>query len=894
MVCRVKTLILSVLCCGWASFATAAPPQGAAPLVRFYNHQLNEHVYSLQSGEQTEWRKDPRFKEHLAIGLVSTQLVPGTVPFQRAIRKSDARHFYAIATPSTSPDSGGPTEFLIDDTNFQAFVWTEPGDGRIPIYANTWPDKTDTFLDPDQSQIDKLTADTLAKLKVKRLGTTPNPLFYLYPASLSSVSVQAVAQERFLDDLRESGSSSSYGTLGINGSTGFPDFDVQRVRLKSAPQPLTHSLSFTPFGTTSGASQQRVAYVSYNLKGAYMTFSGTVALNFPTMADGMNHAKAEGWNGQSGSPITFRVVGDRRVLWESLPMQAHGEFQEYEIDIAGINQLRLEVTCSGSERFGWSFWGNPRLTTMPGSQNDALMLEETASVSPASRSAGVPARVLADTIEDAERSVVRIEAESDRGQVLGSGFLVQPGLIMTNAHVLAGATSARVVFPDDQIFRVEGSLLVDADRDIAIVKLSSPAALDLPVLPLSLTVPRKGEQVVALGSPLGLSFTATSGVVSAVRSGEEIAQESGKRRAGTWIQIDAALSSGNSGGPIINDAGAVVAMSTLASISGQNLNFGISSADMLLALESAGTRQLSQLSSIKGNAPRTAPRQSPGQAGSIGRVEIPQEAFTEYVTRGRDEFETIKQDLSRELQRVRSTMRDMRGGESLIPNQLARAGIDVVRNIKPKKKSDTTWYFRSESIKNSIIADMDKRAKELANLSTQLADGLSPTALLSVLSEYGPRVDTRSNHSIGFLNGAIILKVLNGQDLLVAYNDMPYLVSRETTVGLWSGHELPQLPVFVNGTLTGEGLDGSSTTLTLLQSVSTDEIKTALATLSDQEKVDNELRTWRDRSGKFAIEATLDRVEKQNVMLRKKDGSTLSVPVSKLSEEDQKFLAERK
>lgn len=282
---------------------------------------------------------------------------------------------------------------------------------------------------------------------------------------------------------------------------------------------------------------------------------------------------------------------------------------------------------------------------------------------------------MADRIEQAEKSVVRIETQTDDGKVLGSGFLVQPGIVMTNVHVLSGARTATVILSNDQMFRIEGTLFTDPARDIAIAKLSSPAAMELPSLKLSSAVPRKGDQVVALGSPLGLSFTATSGVVSAVRAASEISKEVGRDLAGTWIQIDAALSSGNSGGPIINSEGQVVAMSTLASQTAQNLNFGISAADIQQTLELADARTVTQLSDIAKVANGSGPKRGDGFGQK--QVSISDSAVLAYIERGLTEASDLKQDLARELSSLRG-----------LPRKYETARTDVVYEVLPNKKGE--------------------------------------------------------------------------------------------------------------------------------------------------------------------------------------------------------------
>src|SRR5690606_502952 len=102
-------------------------------------------------------------------------------------------------------------------------------------------------------------------------------------------------------------------------------------------------------------------------------------------------------------------------------------------------------------------------------------------------------------------------------------------------------------------------------------------------LKIATTLPKKGETTIAFGSPLGLSFTASNGIVSAVRLEDELRNEAlGLNLNVTWIQTTSPISPGNSGGPLMNDRGEVIGINTLivgAAHAGQNLNFAVSSLD---------------------------------------------------------------------------------------------------------------------------------------------------------------------------------------------------------------------------------------------------------------------------------------------------------------------------
>ncbi len=140
------------------------------------------------------------------------------------------------------------------------------------------------------------------------------------------------------------------------------------------------------------------------------------------------------------------------------------------------------------------------------------------------------------------------EPQLTRGQ--GSGFIVSPdGVILTNAHVVRGADEVSVKLTDRREFRAQ-VLGRDDKTDIAVLKID---ASGLPTLPLGSSQALKaGEWVLAIGSPFGFENTVTAGVVSA--KGRSLPDDS----AVPFIQTDAAVNPGNSGGPLLNARGEVV------------------------------------------------------------------------------------------------------------------------------------------------------------------------------------------------------------------------------------------------------------------------------------------------------------------------------------------------
>jgi S1-C subfamily serine protease len=157
--------------------------------------------------------------------------------------------------------------------------------------------------------------------------------------------------------------------------------------------------------------------------------------------------------------------------------------------------------------------------------------------------------------------VVSIRMLTDTGGGQGSGFVYdQDGHIITNFHVVDGATSIEVDFSSG--FKVRGELVGrDLDSDLAVIKVKAPADQLVP-LPLgSGEALRVGQTVVAIGNPFGLSGTMTIGIVSAKDRTLDSLRESptgGFFTSGAVIQTDAAINPGNSGGPLLNLAGEVV------------------------------------------------------------------------------------------------------------------------------------------------------------------------------------------------------------------------------------------------------------------------------------------------------------------------------------------------
>src|SRR5205085_11814394 len=153
------------------------------------------------------------------------------------------------------------------------------------------------------------------------------------------------------------------------------------------------------------------------------------------------------------------------------------------------------------------------------------------------------------------------------------GFLITPdGYLLTNHHVVEGGGALTVQFDDESRLpaRVVGS---DADTDLALVHVG--AARALPHLALGdSTRLRVGQVAIAIGNPLGLGHTVTTGVVSAL--GRSLRAKSG-HAIDDVIQTDASLNPGNSRGPLLDTAGRVVGVNTAIIAGAQSLCFAVPS-----------------------------------------------------------------------------------------------------------------------------------------------------------------------------------------------------------------------------------------------------------------------------------------------------------------------------
>lgn len=213
-------------------------------------------------------------------------------------------------------------------------------------------------------------------------------------------------------------------------------------------------------------------------------------------------------------------------------------------------------------------------------------------------------------------TVVVTMAEADGKLIsLGSGFFVRPDQVVTNYHVIEGAAKGYVKFVGKStLYAIDGISAMDEERDLALLKIVDAKA---PVLTLAENDGVEvGETVYAIGNPEGLEGTFSQGIVSGIR-------DAGKDK---WVQITAPISSGSSGGPVVNSKGVVIGVAVASVIEGQNLNFAIPVGPVKALMASSGPAR--PMSSAKPSVSSVAASFRPLRTLDAGKLPVTSLSFS--------------------------------------------------------------------------------------------------------------------------------------------------------------------------------------------------------------------------------------------------------------------------
>jgi hypothetical protein len=269
-------------------------------------------------------------------------------------------------------------------------------------------------------------------------------------------------------------------------------------------------------------------------------------------------------------------------------------------------------------------------------------------------------RSIEEIVSASEDAVALIDAGGSRG----AGFFISADRVLTNAHVVRGQAFVTVRLSDGSSIpaRIESQLL---DVDIALLRTTSPhptrAALELG----SATNVRAGQEVIAIGSPLGLQNTVTRGIVSAVRNTGGV----------ILIQTDASLNPGNSGGPLLDRNGRVIGINTLRVGQAQSLGFAV-------AINHAQTL-------ISGRTDTAVTRPGGGAAGPT--LSGPSESDSQR-TRGEVDLERAMQMLARRADQLDASWANFQSNclVNPLPTDAQRPWF-AIRDQNPTFKTADVW-----------------------------------------------------------------------------------------------------------------------------------------------------------------------------------------------------------
>lgn len=308
---------------------------------------------------------------------------------------------------------------------------------------------------------------------------------------------------------------------------------------------------------------------------------------------------------------------------------------------------------------------------------------------------------IADIVDKTAPAVVRIEIpvfhpffNQAIGTTGGSGFIVSPeGLIVTNAHVVANQTTCTVRLADGR--EIKGVVeAVDERIDLASIRIKGK---DLPIIKLgSSNSCRPGEWIVALGSPMQLANSITHGIISSVaRRSDELGQWTNM----SYIQTDAAINQGNSGGPLVNLHGEAIGVNSMKLQGAEGIAFAIPS-DYVKEFLKRVDEKKQQLSSRKSSSRPSTP--------SIGRRYIGVTMLT-IDSRQMDQIRAISPDIPLGSHGV-LVMKIVSGSPA---HQAGLEPNDIITTVNGKAVGSVNEVYDAIQTNNSIVLGVKRGARDI-------------------------------------------------------------------------------------------------------------------------------------------------------------------------------------
>jgi putative serine protease PepD len=298
------------------------------------------------------------------------------------------------------------------------------------------------------------------------------------------------------------------------------------------------------------------------------------------------------------------------------------EQKEHKKSMAGNRNRVAALVAAAAVVGGGAGAGAVALTHSSGSSHTATGTTATATSSPTVSNVSSTTLTIGQVAKASLRSVVEIDSTSGSGQQApfgqgsstaeGTGWVYDArGDIVTNEHVVDGASSVKVKFSDGSTYK--GTIVgTDISTDLAVVHVNAPSSKLVPLQLGDSGTAEIGDPVIAIGNPFGLDGTVTSGIVSATNREISAPDETPIEGA---IQTDAAINHGNSGGPLLNLSGRVIGVtSQIQSDSGGNEGVGF-------AIPVNTVRTIADELISSGKAQHALLGISPGNATNGARVE---------------------------------------------------------------------------------------------------------------------------------------------------------------------------------------------------------------------------------------------------------------------------------
>lgn len=269
------------------------------------------------------------------------------------------------------------------------------------------------------------------------------------------------------------------------------------------------------------------------------------------------------------------------------PPSARAAREQAEVDAALLGHQRPAPTAAyhgavppPPRRHGWAaltgtaaaaaLLASVGTAALTGAQEEAPPAAGPATVesAPVTQVAQPKSADWAEVTAAVQKSVVALEVSGRSGSGVGSGVVLDSeGHVLTNSHVVDGARTVTVTLADGRIYQAE-PVGQDETTDLAVVRLADPPGDLTPATLGSSAGLAVGQDVLAVGNPLGLDSTATTGIISALDR-PVVTQSRTESVVTNAIQVDAAVNPGNSGGPLFDAAGEVIGInSSIASLSG--------------------------------------------------------------------------------------------------------------------------------------------------------------------------------------------------------------------------------------------------------------------------------------------------------------------------------------